>query len=181
MGTVSVGDSLGPCKRIPWPFYARRRAMRPTTGRLVDAVMMAGGNKSRCGPRSDVSSSPSHSSSCPGQAYSRIPNQELNTSASLRGESQRRDRVRLGVTHPNPKLTVLAGERRKHSNPLGMLPSRLPDLPPEIWEYILLFVPEPAINDLKLVSCFFHAGWRKRGGKTKDPNLFLRLTVNCGS
>ena len=60
-----------------------------------------------------------------------------------------------------------------------MLPSRLPDLPPEIWEYILLFVPEPAINDLKLVSCLFHAGGRKRGGKTKD--LLLRLTVNFGS
>jgi len=56
-----------------------------------------------------------------------------------------------------------------------MLPSRLPDLPPEIWEYILLFVPEPAINDIKLVSRLLHAGGRKRGevdGKTKDPNLF---------
>jgi len=54
----------------------------------------------------------------------------------------------------------LEKQEKSAGNTLRMLPSRLPDLPPEIWEYILLFVPEPAINDIKLVS---HA--RGRGSK----------------
>jgi len=148
----------------------------------VDAVVMAGDNKSRCGPRSDVSSSPSHSSSCPGQAHSRIPNQEPNASASLRqGVPKTRS---CAFARDASESKAYWACRRALEILLGMLPSRLPDLPPEIWEYILLFVPEPAINDLKLVSCHSQVGGRKRGGaggKTKDPNLLLRLTVNCGS
>lgn len=65
-----------------------------------------------------------------------------------------------------------------------MLPSRLPDLPPEIWEYILHFVPEPAVNDIKLVSHLLHAGGWERNGverKAKDSDPYRRLTVNYGS
>jgi hypothetical protein len=58
-----------------------------------------------------------------------------------------------------------------------MVPSRLPDLPPEIWEYILHFVPEPAIYDIKLVSRLFtpevEAGWVER--KAKSTNLFFKV------
>ena len=67
-------------------------------------------------------------------------------------------------------------ERRKYSNrPLGMLPSQLPDLPPEIWEYILHFVPEPAINDIKLVSHLLHPeGWKL---EELDEALTLRFSL----
>jgi len=59
-----------------------------------------------------------------------------------------------------------------------MVPSRLPDLPPEIWEYILHFVPEPAIYDIKLVSRLLHAEGSKRGPverKAKRATLFFKV------
>lgn len=82
------------------------------------------------------------------------------------------------MTRPGPELAL---EKKQESagniriRPFGMLPSRLPDLPPEIWEYILHFVPEPAIYDIKLVSHHLHIGGRKQGGverKAKNPDLF---------
>jgi hypothetical protein len=59
-----------------------------------------------------------------------------------------------------------------------MVPSRLPDLPPEIWEYILHFVPEPAIYDIKLVSRLIHVrGWGRGVAerKVKSTNLFFKV------
>lgn len=55
-----------------------------------------------------------------------------------------------------------------------MLPSRLPDLPPEIWEYILHFVPEPVIPDIKLVSYLLRAG----GGSKMELNERLRIPIH---
>ncbi|KAF9651374.1 hypothetical protein BDM02DRAFT_3110812 [Thelephora ganbajun] len=84
--------------------------------------------------------STSHSSLRSDKAYShsRPIRNPTPRSLSLWQESQKRDR---------------RGERRKYSKqPFKMFPSRLPDLPLEIWEHILHFVPEPSIYDIKLVN-----------------------------
>ena len=75
---------------------------------------------------------------------------------------------------PGTKVRRRESAGNTRIRPFGMVPSRLPDLPPEIWEYILHFVPEPAIYDIKLVSRLFHVGGWRRGGverKTKSNNL----------
>jgi len=119
----------------------------------------------------------------PEQAYT---SPQLTRNSTLRllalwRVSQKRDRVLLRVTRPEPELG-LKEKRESAGNtrirPFGMLPSRLPDLPPEIWEYILHFVPEPAICDVKLVSRPLHIGGRKRGGVGQEAKYRDLSKVN---
>lgn len=68
------------------------------------------------------------------------------------------------------------GEYRKHlKHPSEMLLVGLPDLPLEIWEYILHFLPELSVQDIKLVSTSPDFTFRRVNLKEK-----LRMHIPVG-